>query len=180
MLSFSCLCCKCMSRKILSLTADTRIHFFVEKNVVDKCSKVFTWPLFKAAFFQTEQPLFDFHVFQSVFLQKQHSWYNTLVHFCTGQKDEVTFPSGVQCFSWPSHLLIIKGAAGEAAEVLSRSQSCLCDGQVKSWSEPSGPHHWHDQLQGEERAKRLWWHDLMGVWRGWGGGEGGDFCTSYL
>lgn len=48
MLSFSCLCCKCMSRKILSLTADTKIHVFVEKNVVDKCSKVFTWPFFKA------------------------------------------------------------------------------------------------------------------------------------
>lgn len=37
-------------------------------------------------------------------------------------------------------ILVIKGAAGEAAEVLSWSQIGLCDGQVKSWSEPSGPH----------------------------------------
>lgn len=83
-----------------------------------------------------------------------------LLHWTKGGYNSQVY---VQCLSWLSHLLIIKGAAGEAAEVLPRSQSCLCDGQVKSWSESQGPHHGHDQLQGEELAKRLGWHDLMVV-----------------
>lgn len=73
--------------------------------------------------------------------------------FCTGQK-EVTIPS-LCAVPQLTHLLIIKGAAGEAAEVLPRSQSRVCDGQVKSWSESQGPHHGHDQLQGEGVSQKI-------------------------
>lgn len=47
---------------------------------------------------------------------------------------------------WPA---AIKGAVGEAAEVLPRSQRCLCDGQAKGGSKPSRPHLRHGELQGE-------------------------------
>lgn len=43
-----------------------------------------------------------------------------------------------------SHLLMIEGSAGEAAEVLLRGRKCVCAGQVQSRTERQGPRHRYD------------------------------------